>query len=550
MQQLQTHYDAVIVGAGHNGLVAASYLAKAGQSVLVLERSDEFGGATSSKAVFPGQDARLSRYSYLVSLLPPVIVAELGLRFATRRRTIASCTPYERAGVAEALLLSNVDEGETQAAIEALAGPGDWRGYQALLALERALAERVWPSLLEPLRSRAQWEALLTAPLERQAWDALVARPVGEAIERHIQHDLLRGLVLTDAKIGLFTHAHDETLLQNRCFLLHTIGNGTGEWQVPVGGMGALVAALLVSARAGGATLVAGAEVAAIQPGRARHSVTFSHGGHEQTVDATRVLVNAGPQVFARLLGLPYGASAADEGSVCKVNLLLRRLPRLRASAIDPQAAFAGTFHIDESYSQMQTSYREAAAGALPTNPPAEIYCHTLTDDTILGPELRAAGYHTLTLFGLDVPYRLFDGEGVTHAARKAELVERYLRGLNRLLAEPIEECLATDATGAPCIEAKTPQDLERELALNQGNIFHAAPSWFFAEEVGAAEEDTVNVASDAGRWGVETAFARIYRCGASAVRGGAVSGIPGRNAAACIFAELGHGRETLLGTT
>jgi phytoene dehydrogenase-like protein len=522
-------YDVVVVGAGHNGLVAASYLAHAGQSVLVLEQSDELGGATSSKAVFAGMDARLSRYSYLVSLLPDAIVRDLGLRFATRRRRVASCTPYERDGAPAALLLSNVDEDASRGAVEALAGSDEWRGYQRLLELEEAFAARVWPSLLEPLRSREAWEARLDAPMEREAWGAFVERPLGEVIERHLRDDLMRGLVFTDGKIGLLTHPHDPTLLQNRCFLYHTIGHGTGEWRVPVGGMGALVDELTRSARAGGAELVTRAAVKAIHPGAPRHAIVFSLDEQERTVEAARVLVSAGPQVFARLLGEAYAPRPEDEGSVCKVNLLLRRLPCLRADGIDSRDAFAGTFHIDESYEQMDRSYHEATAGALPERPPAEIYCHTLTDDSILGPDLRAAGYHTLTLFGLDVPYRLFEGnDAMVHDALKADLLRGYLAGLNRLLAEPIEDCLATDARGEPCIEIKSPLDLEREIALNRGNIFHAGLSWFFAEDE-----------AQAGSWGVETAHERIYRCGSSALRGGAVSGIPGHNAARRIFEEL-----------
>jgi phytoene dehydrogenase-like protein len=524
--RFQTHYDAVIVGAGHNGLVAASYLARAGLSVLVLERAGELGGATSSKAIFPGMEARLSRYSYLVSLLPPTIVADLGLQFTTRRRMIASCTPFEREGIPGALVLSNVDEARSRAAVQALAGDADWRGYQALLELEGALAAQVWPSLLQPLRSREQWTSALTSPWERAAWEAFVERPLGEALERYVKDDLLRGVIYTDAKIGLFTSPEDETLLQNRCFIFHTIGQGTGEWRVPVGGMGALVETLAASAQTAGAALVTGAEVAAIHPGTPYAGVAFVHQGREQMVDATRVLVTTGPQVFARLLHAPYVPTAGDEGSVAKVNLLVRRLPRLKATGIASEDAFAGTLHLDESYEQMRTSYREAATGQLPTEPPAEIYCHTLTDDTILGTDLRDAGYHTLTLFGLDVPYRLFERDP---DATRAELLRRYLRGLNRVLAEPIEDCLARDATGNPCIEIKIPQDLERDLALNRGNIFHAALSWFFADDPAAI-----------GSWGVETDYNRIYRCGASAVRGGAVSGIPGHNVARRIFGELG----------
>src|SRR5207249_7872163 len=128
------------------------------------------------------------------------------------------------------------------------------------------------------------------------------------------------------------------------------------------------------------------------------------------------------------------------EESVCKVKLLLRRLPRLKAN-VDSGEALRGTFHVDESYDEMQTSYQQATDRQIPDRPPFETYCHTLTDDSVLGPELRDAGFQTMTLFGLDAPYRLFeaDPEGT-----KAELLRRYLRDMNRCLAEPIEECLAT----------------------------------------------------------------------------------------------------------
>ncbi len=522
--RLEARYDVVVVGGGHNGLVAAAYLARAGHSVLVLERNETVGGATTSQSIFPGMDARVSRYSYLISLFPRKIVDDLGLRFACRRRAIASCTPYERRGEPKALVLSNTDGERTRASFQALAGAADWQGYQSLLDLERAIAVRVWPSLVEPLRSRAQWRASLETRAERVAWDAFVEVPLGDTIERLLVDDLARGLVFTDAKIGVLTHPHDPTLLQNRCFLLHVVGQGTGEWQVPVGGMGALVDALVASARDANATLITRATAMHISPGTSRHTVVFRLEGDddEREVEATRVLVNAGPQVFDRLLGRPHEDQPGDEGSACKVNLLLRRLPRLKAG-VDPRDAFGGTFHVDESYDAMRTSYREAAAGQVPERPPFEIYCHTLTDDSILGPELREAGYHTLTLFGLDCPYRLFE---TGHQPTKADLLRRYLNGLNRHLAEPIEDCLAFDGDGNPCIEIKTPRDLEQELTLNRGNIFHGALSWFFAAD------------DQAGAWGVETPYERIYRCGSSAARGGAVSGIPGHNAARLIFDE------------
>src|SRR5437868_10279640 len=108
--RIKNHYDVVILGAGHNGLVAASYLGRAGLSVLLLEKNDYIGGATTSQKVFPDYDARLSRYSYLVSLLPEKIIRDLGLNLELRRRATASFTPYVSHAHHGGLLLSNVDE--------------------------------------------------------------------------------------------------------------------------------------------------------------------------------------------------------------------------------------------------------------------------------------------------------------------------------------------------------------------------------------------------------------------------------------------------------
>ena len=117
-------YDAIIVGGGHNGLVAASYLAKAGKSVLLLEARDESGGATTSVKPFPEYDARLSRYSYLVSLLPDQIVADLGIHFRTLGRAVASYTPYHRDGKDDGLLVSTDWDDATASSFRRMP---DWR---------------------------------------------------------------------------------------------------------------------------------------------------------------------------------------------------------------------------------------------------------------------------------------------------------------------------------------------------------------------------------------------------------------------------------------
>lgn len=508
-------YDAVIVGAGHNGLVAAAYLARAGRSVLVLERLDHTGGAAVSTRPFAGIDARLSRYSYLVSLLPEKIVRDLGLDFRVRSRTISSYTPAERAGRPTGLLVGGGEQRTRDAFARLTGGDREYGAWQRFYGMTGHVAQRVFPTLTEPLPTRDELRRRID---DEAAWRALFEEPVGVAIERTFTDDLVRGVVLTDALIGTFADAHDPTLVQNRCFLYHVIGGGTGAWNVPVGGMGALTDALADAARAAGARIATGHEAIRIDTDGTTAEVVYRTATGEGTATARHVLVNASPHELAVLTGDP--APEPVEGAQLKVNMLLTRLPRLRDPEADPREAFAGTFHIAEGYRELATAHAQAAAGELPAAPPSEIYCHSLTDPTILGADLAGRGYQTLTLFGLHAPARLFDRD---NDAVREELLKSTLAQLDAHLAEPLADCLATDADGRPCIEAKTPLDLERDLRLPGGNIFHRALSWPYAQE-------------ESGRWGVETRHANVLLCGAGAVRGGGVSGVPGHNAAMAVL--------------
>ncbi|MEU1470322.1 NAD(P)/FAD-dependent oxidoreductase [Streptomyces sp. NPDC005761] len=508
-------YDAVIVGGGHNGLVAAAYLARAGRSVLVLERLGTTGGAAVSTRPFAGVDARLSRYSYLVSLLPSKIVRDLGLDFAVRKRTVSSYTPAVRDGRATGLLVAG---DRTRDSFAALTGSDrEYEAWQRFYARTGQVAGRVFPTLTEPLPTR---EALRERIGDADAWRMLFEEPIGVAVEENFEDDLVRGVVLTDALIGTFADAHDPSLLQNRCFLYHVIGGGTGDWDVPVGGMGALTDALAGAALAAGAEIRTGHEAIGIATDGTHAEVTVRTEDGESTVGARRVLVNASPQALAALLGDEPPVPA--EGAQLKVNMLLTRLPRLRDRSVDPRQAFAGTFHIAEGYGQLADAYQDAAAGRLPAAPPSEIYCHSLTDPSILGADLAARGHQTLTLFGLHAPARLFAAD---NEATRATLLEATLAELDAHLQEPLADCLALDANGAPCIEAKTPLDLEQDLRLPGGHIFHRDLAFPYATP-------------ETGRWGVETAHANVLLCGAGAVRGGGVSGVPGHNAA---MAALGR---------
>jgi phytoene dehydrogenase-like protein len=386
-------------------------------------------------------------------------------------------------------------------------------------SLPRVFAEQVWDSMLEPLVSKQEMARRFNVDAtSREAWRSLVDEPLGSAIERYLRNDLVRGLVFTDAKIGVFTYPHDPSLVQNRCFLYHLIGNKTGEWKVPVGGMGALSSELERVARKAGAELLTNVDVRSLNVANKTRSVEFRVNDKRDAVEARFLLVNFGRNVLAKFTGRFFQPDRTDEGSVFKINMLLRRLPRLNAKKYPATEAFCGTFHSDEGYNQMNASYDRASGGRLPEKTPCEMYCHTLTDNSILSPELREQGFHTMTLFGLDAPWSLFVRD---NGAMRQEAEKKFLASINQWLEEPIESCLAVAHDGRPCIESKSPVDIEDALGMYRGNIFQNAPTWPFAER-----------REQIGAWGVETDYENVFLCGSSALRGGAVSGIPGHNAA------------------
>ena len=509
---MSTHYDAIIIGSGHNGLVAACYLALSGKKVIILEKNDYIGGATTSIEAFKGVDARLSRYSYLVSLLPDQIIRDLSLNFTTISRTVSSYTPYfDDEGDKGLLINRNFDE-ETKESLSLLTGNDEeslaWQNfYSSVLEFAQVVA----PTMLQPLPTESEIQELVD-PL---TWIELVENTLGQTLHDNFFDDLVKGVVLTDGLIGTFTGANDHAA--NKCFLYHLIGNGTGEWKVPQGGMGALVAELVRRCDELGVEIKTNVEVTSLQEEGSSILVTTQ----DEVLRAKIALANCSPQVLEKISGIP--APKLRDGSQLKINMVLQKLPELK-SGIDPRVAFAGTFHINESYFQLERAFEEARSGKIPTEIPSEMYCHTLTDPSILSPELNARGFHTLTLFALHTPASLFDKD---HDAVKEEVVKRILSGLNDYLVRPISEYLALDEDGAPCIEAKTPQELEQAIGLPRGNIFHGDLQFPW------------KVNGDPRKWGVETNSQRILIAGSGAVRGGGVSGIAGHNAAMAALETL-----------
>ena len=495
-------YDVTIIGGGHNGLVAATYLAKAGKSVVILEANPEIGGATQSVQAFEGFDAHLSRYSYLVSLLPDKIVADLGLAFECVSREVSSYTPYADKG----LYVSRQWDEKTAASFNELDPTGhEAQAWQEFYGEVAEFAQKIAPTLLQPLKTRSELKAEINL---QQAWEYLVENPIGVEIDKRFNNDVVKGVLLTDALIGTFASAYD--LQANICFLYHLMGNGTGEWKVPVGGMGALVKELVRVATSAGVEILSNSKVTSVVSDESGVIAKTESG---DVYESDYLLSNAAPAVLAKLQGKAQPPSL--DGSQMKINILLKRLPELK-SGIDPRLAFAGTFHANESFSQLEKTYIDATEGVMPAKMPVEMYCHTLSDPSILGADLQAAGYQTLTLFGLHTPASLFDADN--DAAREVALASA-LSSVNEYLAEPIEDVIAA-------IEVKTPLDIEEAIALPRGNIFHKDLSMPFRED------------GSKPSWGVETDDPRIFICGAGAIRGGGVSGIPGHNAAMAVLSK------------
>jgi phytoene dehydrogenase-like protein len=518
-----TTFDVVVVGGGHNGLTAAAYLAKAGKSVAVLERLKFTGGAAVSALAFEGLDARLSRYSYLVSLMPKKIIDDLGIDLKLARRRYSSYTPVPGHPHGAGLLIDRFDDNATRASFDRIGAVQDVDKVAALYSDTTRVAQALWPTVTKPLLTRSQVKTKLG---DDKLWDAIFERPIGELIEERVTDDLVRGVVVTDAVIGTFATPHDDTMQQNRCFLYHVIGGGTGDWDVPVGGMGNVTRQLAEAARAAGAHIITEAEVTAIKPDGTVH---YTNGDNEHTtIVGSYVLANVAPYVLGQLMGRPTIELVRPEGSQVKVNLMLKRLPKLADSSVSPEAAFGGTVHINETYTQLSKAYNQAVNGQIPEILPCEIYCHSLTDSSILSPELVASGAQTLTVFGLHVPDRLITAEN--NDEQRMRLQKAVIDSLNSVLAEPIEDVLLTDAHGRSCIETKTTLDIERALNMPGGNIFHGPLSWPFVEDDALLE-------TPAQRWGVATEYGeRILLCGAGAVRGGAVSGLGGHNAAMAVL--------------
>lgn len=363
--------------------------------------------------------------------------------------------------------------------------------------------------------------------IDPDSWDDLVESPLGRTVERRFADDAVRGLVATDGLVGTFADVHDPSLQQNRTFVHRALARG--DWSVPVGGMGALTASLERAVHRHGGKVLTRAFVTSIETDGAAARVTYQDGdGGRVGVDCSWVLGNVAPWVVRLLLGENPGPR--PEGAQLTVSMLLDRLPRLR-SGVSTTVALTGTVRVAQGYHQLARAYAEARDGSLPTSPPGDLTCHSLSDPSVLGP-LAVDGKHVVTYTALHAPARLFSGDV---DARRDELVVRILDTLNEHLEEPLESLVSVDRHGVPCLRSLAPQDLETSLAMPGGHGFHGPLSWPWASD--HEELDT-----PARRWGVHTGHSNVLVCGAGSTRGGSVSGVGGHNAAMAVLESLRTG--------
>ncbi|MEO8259708.1 MAG: NAD(P)/FAD-dependent oxidoreductase [Acidobacteriota bacterium] len=514
-------YNAIIVGGGHNGLTAAAYLARAGRTVLVLERREVVGGAAVTEEVFPGFN--ISVCSYVVSLLRPEIIRELDLRRhgLTILPLDGTFTP-----AADHRSLWRVDDHERTRREIARHSARDAEVYhrfgEAMVAMARFVRPLLDVTPPDPM-SRDPRELLKLAALanrfrrlpagEQRTCLQLMTMSAADFLDQWFDTDILKATMSASGIIGTFLGVRSPGTAY--VLLHHYMGEIDGafrSWGFARGGTGAISQAIAAAARLAGAEIRTGASVAGIRVRNGRAiGVTLSTGDE---IEADIVLSSVDPRLtFLQLVGareLPADFVESVRryrfrGSSAKVNFALDALPDFtcRPGAGDH---LRGAISISPGVDYMERAYDQAKYGAFSTRPYIDMVIPTLTDPTIAPP-----GKHILSCFVQYAPYQLagstWDEQRDALGDAVVDTVAEYAPNLRQIIRHR---------------QVLTPLDLEREFGLTEGNIFHGEltlDQLFFLRPVPGWARYT-------------TPIRQLWMCGSATHPGGGIMGAPGRNAA------------------
>jgi len=521
--------DVVVVGGGHNGLVAAAYLARAGLRTVVCERRGVTGGAAVSEHPF-GPDYTVTSLSYVVSLLPPDLVRDL--RLEQHGYHVYPQGPYFAPRAAGGYLRLPDDPAQRHAEIAKFSA-ADADAYPRYEQHLSAIGKILGPLLhqIPPrLGSRRPQELLRQARLltqlrgidERGAVDVtrLLTGSIADLIEGYFESDALLGLLSVSGVIG--TWAGPRSAGTAYVMLHHHIGETEGQsgaWGFPRGGMGGVSAALARAARMFGAQIRTDAEVAQIRTRDGQVSgVTLASG---ESIDAPLVVTTAHPQIsFLKLLDpadLPADFVADIRGwrsrsGTVKINLALDRLPVFTSYPDPDPAVYGGTIVLAESLDDIENAYQQAVSGTPATLPFADICIPSVFDDS-----LAPAGKHVMSLFTQWVPHTYADAP---HEAELDAYADRVLARLETVAPGFASSVLHRQVIG--------PHQMQEEYGLVGGNIFHGELSlgqMFHARPA-------------AGYADLRTPVRGLYQAGSATHGGGGVTGIPGRNVVRQVLAD------------
>lgn len=502
------HWDAVVVGAGHNGLACAAYLARAGRSVLVLEARDRLGGACTLEETWPGH--LISPCAYLLGLLHPTVIAELGLRERGLSWSASDAGLFVPFDDGSCIQLWD-DEAKCEAEVARLS-PRDVAGWRALGDLKRRLRDALRPPgeadlWLDPEPTREKIEARLGGDVE--ARKLLFEWSMVELVERFLDDERLQVALLGQGVIGTNASPHDPgTAAVHFHHQSGRLGGEPGAWGYVRGGMGRVSLYLAEAARDAGALLARGLPVARIDPGR---GVELAGGDR---IRARVVVSNADPRTTLALLGPHADASwrarveaVPMTGCTVKLNLALRRLPGFRARPGHREPHHAGQVNTPLSKPEWLDAHRRARDGQLPDRLWTELYFQTVHDPSVAPP-----GVHTMSVFAQYVPHTFARGDW---DSRRDEVARLAIDSIARHCDDLPSSILASNVLGPP--------DIERKVGLWGGHIFQGEclPDYLWDR-----------------RLPYRTPMDGLYLCGACTHPGGSVIGVNGRNAALTILRD------------